>query len=152
MKLVMAISADWFIAQSESDDMRWTGPSDKAAFKVLTGVGHEPLAVSWKTKQCMPDTLPGRDLYVLSTQRGRGDGDLVDYHSAYPDGWLIGGQTLAMVAKARGLLDEVHICQSSRRLKGGIPFNTALIEGLTIRLTTNLGVGLDNVVTVRVYR
>ena len=39
---------------------------------------------------------------------------LVEFANGYPDGWLLGGPTLAMAALEMDLLSEVHICRSSR--------------------------------------
>jgi len=156
MRLVMAVSADDYVARSDRDDMRWTGPADKAVFRILTSVGYAPLAVSWKTSLLMPDLLPGRDLFKIS-RSGVGDGTLEEYHDAYPDGWLLGGQTLSLAATGFGLITEVHLCKSSVVLTQGIRFDTNLLVGLTARMATEVEILMRppdefNTSRVTVYR
>lgn len=148
MKLIMAVSADGFVARMGEDDMRWTGSLDKAVFRLLTGVGTEPLAVGRRTRALMPSYLPGREIYVLSSSGGiLADGTLANYHDRYPDGWLIGGQTVAVEAREQDLLSEVHLCRSTRFIWDGVPMSPVLTAGMTLRMST-LVVDLN----VEVYR
>ncbi|UFK26695.1 dihydrofolate reductase [Roseobacter phage RDJL6] len=109
MKLVMAVSADGYLAREKNDKMNWLGATDKAVFRILTGVGGH-CATSAKTAECMPKTLQGRDLTVLSTKGMT----LKTFAEWKPDGWLLGGPSLALQALELDLLTEVHICRSNR--------------------------------------
>lgn len=106
----MAVSADGFLARERGDRMDWLGATDKAVFRILTGVGGV-CAVGSVTAECMPRRLHGRELVVLS----RGGVTLDEFHATHPDGWLLGGPTLAMAALGREMLNEVHVCRSDRR-------------------------------------
>lgn len=143
MKLVMAVSADGYVARDGNDDMSWTGHLDKAVFRILTSVGPEPLAVGRRTKIIMPRTLPGRNMFTISSS-GLGDGSLDEYYNRYRDGWLIGGQTVALAAKERGMISEVHLCRTGAVLEGGIPFDKRLLLDMTLRLATNIYKELGN--------
>jgi len=109
MKLIMAISQDNCVARSPQDDMSWLGASDKAAFRLLTGVGGV-LGVSARTANFMPPKLTGRKLVVLSHHTM----DLTTFHTRHPDAWLLGGQTLALSALELGFVTEAHLCRSTR--------------------------------------
>jgi len=112
MRLVMAVSKDGYIARGPEDDMSWLGATDKAVFRILTGVGHRQMAVGRRSAKSMPFKLEGRVLNVLS---GRSDGKKLDeFYAKYPDAWLLGGQTLALIALEAGYVDEVHLCRSDR--------------------------------------
>lgn len=131
MKLIMAVSADGYVARKKGDDMSWTGPSDKAAFRLLTCVGGTPtstfigpicastLACGPKTYELVPKTLAGRRLMRLSSRPRSTDpedlNDLAWYNRHYPTGWLIGGQTIALAALEQDLVDQAFICASGRR-------------------------------------
>lgn len=106
----MAISKDGYVARARHDNMRWLGATDKAVFRVLTGVDAR-LGVSARTAQCMPPTLEGRSLIQLSTKGMT----LEAFHTQWGrDTWLIGGQTLCMLALDAGYVQEVHLCRSDR--------------------------------------
>lgn len=110
MKLIMAVSKDGFVARGSDDDMTWTGPIDKAVFKLLTSTS-DVLAVSAKTLQYMPNTLPGRGkLYALSTDPRRGIA-LEDFAGMFPDAWLLGGQELGLYAMKNGFVNKAYICR-----------------------------------------
>jgi len=114
MRLIMAVSADGIVAKGEDDTMDWLGPTDKKVFRILTSVGG-PLGVSRKTAKVMPKTLKGRKLITISGSRGAPLVSLDTFRSYYgASGWLLGGQTLAMVALETNALDEVHLCRSER--------------------------------------
>lgn len=111
MKLIMAVSGDGFVAKGPDDDMSWTGPIDKAVFKLLTSTS-DVLAVSAKSLEFMPKELPGRGrLYGLSTDPRKGV-QLEDFAAMFPDAWLLGGQELALYAMKNGFVDKAYICRA----------------------------------------
>lgn len=111
MNLIMAISRNGYVARSASDDMSWTGPIDKAVFKLLTST-HPVLAVSAKTLEYMPKSLPGRGkLYALSTDPRKGV-SLEDMTRFAPDAWLLGGQELALYALKNGFVTKAYLCRA----------------------------------------
>ena len=111
MKLIMAVSGNGFVAKGPDDDMSWTGPTDKAVFKLLTSTS-DVLAVSAKSLESMPEQLPGRGkLYGLSTDSRRGV-SLEDFAAMFPDAWLLGGQELALYAMKNGFVDKAYICRA----------------------------------------
>jgi dihydrofolate reductase len=128
MKLIMAVSADGYVARSDHDDMRWLGADDKALFRVLTSVGGECF-VGARSYALMPQHLVGRTVRPLS--RGSGGTPLEHLrYEAFSGSWLLGGQEVAL--KALGitvvdshiswvhpatyvpLIQEVHLCRSAR--------------------------------------
>ncbi len=111
MKLMLAVSGNGYVAAGEDDDMSWTGPIDKAVFKLLTSTS-DILAVSAKTLEYMPKELPGRGkLYGLSTNPSRGV-PLEDFAAMFPDAWLLGGQELALYAMKNGFVNKAYICRA----------------------------------------
>ena len=111
MKLIMAVSGDGFVAKGPDDDMSWTGPIDKAVFKLLTSTS-DVLAVSAKSLEMMPKQLPGRGrIYALSTDPRRGI-QLEDFAAMFPDAWLLGGQDLALYAMKNGFVDKAYLCRA----------------------------------------
>jgi len=110
VKLIMAVSKDGFVARGEDDDMSWTGPIDKAVFRLLTSTS-DVLAVSAKTLQYMPKERPGRGkLYALSTDPRRGVA-LEDLAPIAPDAWLLGGQELGIYAMKNGFVNKAYLCR-----------------------------------------
>lgn len=157
MRLAMAVSADGYLARGPEDDMRWLGPWDKAAFRILTGVGGV-LGVSRRSRRLMPETLQGREVLSLSSGGlGQEDGQfswgtVSDFGRIFPDGWLLGGPTLALHALEARMVREVHLCRSERRAfpEGVAPSTTAdpygdfltpFLEGRgwSIRMKTRVG-------------
>jgi len=118
LRLVMAVSADGFVARGPKDTMDWTGHNDKRAFRLLTSVG-SVLGVGRATAEVMPDHLPGRTLHVLSNRPGLGM-SIGAFAFKYPGAWLIGGQTVAMEGLMNGLVTEVHICRNPAHLGSGV--------------------------------
>lgn len=110
LRLVMAVSRDGYLSRCKGDTMEWLGPTDKAVFRILTGVGGV-CGVGSGTAPHMPNELPGRALVVLS----RSGTTLGDFAERHPGAWLLGGPTLAAAALEQDLLDEVHLCRSDRR-------------------------------------
>lgn len=118
MKLIMAVSKDGYVARERDDDMSWTGPFDKAVFRLLTMVGGE-MACGPKTYELMPKDFGGRTLHRLSTRPRaylQGVRDLHWFQANHPDGWLLGGQLIALNAIEMGLVDEAFVCMSDRRV------------------------------------
>lgn len=136
LKLVMAVSKDGFVSLGPNDDMLWTGPDDKRAFRLLTSVGGV-LGAGRRTFEQLP-RLKGRRVICLSTRKGFvekaearearqhpfSDGpvsedasyeramSLGQFAHQHPTGWLIGGQTVALEALSVGLVDQVFLCRA----------------------------------------
>lgn len=133
LKLIMAVSADGYLARGPSDDMAWTGGADKAVFRLLTSVGAD-CAAGRRTWEQMPD-LPHRRLVPLTRQEGRlvhkaSDATgarpelsmcLGSFAHAHPNGWLLGGPSVAYEALDVGLVDQVYLCRSPAVLHGEQP-------------------------------
>ena len=115
MKLVMAISADGFVAKNDHDTMEWLGHTDKKVFRILTGVGGI-CAAGRVTADILPH-LGARRVIRLTR-----DGMTLDHVAGlYPNAWLLGGQIAAINAFLRGYIQEVHLCRSMVKIKTGIP-------------------------------
>ncbi len=112
LKIVMAVSRDGYMSREYGDTMKWLGPTDKAVFRILTGVGGE-IAVGRHTAEHMPNLLEGRNLHVLS-RAGIAGSTLRRFVAEHPGGWLAGGPTLALIALQEDYVDEVHLCRSDR--------------------------------------
>lgn len=140
-KLLLAVSADGFLARGPDDDMKWTTHTDKAVFRLLTLTADWPLLVSRKTAALMP-TLPRRRIQLLSTQPQQG-ATLVEMSWAFRDAWLIGGPTVALEAVRANLVSQAVICHSPVNLGEGIPFkpleDALLLAGGTDASTFALG-------------
>jgi len=110
MKLIMACSADGYLAKSSKDDMRWTEGDDKKVFKLLT-MG-ETMGAGSNTYELMKDLkLPGRGLTKISRYDGI---SLEDF--AARNKTLIGGATIARAAFNRNMIDIAYICRSYKLL------------------------------------
>lgn len=146
LKVLMAVSADGYVARGEDDDMSWTGSEDKKVFRLLTHVGTDPIGVGAKTFRQMPP-LKGRQLQPISRKRtffiehAPLPNPLVDgwpettsvrrymiqsktleqFFRENLSAWLIGGQTLALSAVRQGLVDQVFLCHNRAMLFGGVP-------------------------------
>jgi len=126
MRLVMAVSADGYVARGLDDDMRWAGRADKQAFRLLTSVGGVCAAGS-TTFGLMPG-LQGRRLVQLTRRAPQGfdqlDGarsmTLSQFAYAHPNGWLLGGQTVALEALDGMMLDEVFLVRNRTSLGSGV--------------------------------
>lgn len=53
MNLLLAVSKDGFLCKGPDDDMKWTGPLDKFAFKLLTMSSDQPLLAGSTTYNMM---------------------------------------------------------------------------------------------------
>lgn len=122
MKLIMAVSKDGYVSREPDDDMSWTGSMDKAIFRLLTSVGGE-IACGSRTYELMKNlALPGRRVHRLSSRpvqpydpEGPVYRDLAWFQRTHPNGWLIGGQSIAINALQMGLVEEAYVCQSERK-------------------------------------
>ena len=112
MRIILGTSFDGYVARRVGDDMCWLGRTDKSIFRMLTNVGGT-LGASCPTADTMPTELPGRKLIRLSSNHERGDMDLLTFHNHYPDGWLVGGPELCLVALRYGLVSQAFMCRSS---------------------------------------
>lgn len=120
MKLLMAISADGFVARGPDDDMRWLGPTDKGVFKLLTTQTDPSILVrSRRTELAMPRVLNARK--IISVTRKHGGVSLEKAHANWPDAWMVGGQELATVAIKAGMIGTAFLCHSPRYCFDGIP-------------------------------
>ncbi len=137
----MAVSADNFVARGDDDRMSWTGPSDKAVFKLLTIVGGERLCAGRKTYEVMP-ALFGREVVALSQDRQRGQ-DLREFAAHNPFAWLIGGQTVALEALRLKLLDEVVLVGNQTKLNRGVRLDTRISN--FGRMATNFPIRIGDV-------
>lgn len=116
MRLLLASSADGYLAKGPEDDMKWTGPIDKAVFRLLTlSNGSDILLAGSRTFDQMPK-LPGRAMRRIS----RDDLTLEAAKVAYPGAWLIGGPTVARAALELGLVSRAFICVAPVELGGGM--------------------------------
>jgi len=122
MRLLMAVSKDGYVARRKDDDMSWTGPFDKAVFRLLSHVGGE-LGCGSRTYDLLPHRLKGRNIHRLSQQpvppqAATPASPLVQnlswFAETYTGGWLIGGLHIAVNALQMDLVDEAFICQSDR--------------------------------------
>lgn len=139
LKLILAVSADGFLATGPDDDMRWTGKTDKRVFRLLTSVG-AVCGAGRTTWEQMPK-LPGRRLVPLSrtaeksairlspASSGMPADDSIQIEECmtlgrfahlHPEGWLIGGPTVAMEALGIGLVDQAFLCRSTSYIHGGM--------------------------------
>ena len=139
LKVVLARSEDGYLAKGPVDDMRWTGPTDKAVFKLLTLVGGT-VAVGRCTASCMPSRLPGRELLTVTrTPDGPGEVTLEQLASKKPGAWLAGGLTVVLAALELDLVDELFLVTvKGVNLGGGIPCHPQLGRRLS-------SAGLDGV-------
>ena len=120
----MAVSRDGFVATGPEDPMHWTGPLDKAVFKLLTLCSRDPLAAGHPTASLLPP-LAGRSVVPLSRDPSKGV-PLLSFARRHPDAWLLGGQTVALEAVREGLLDELCLCHVPVLLLAGVPLCSAL--------------------------
>lgn len=150
MRLLMAISADGFVAKSDHDSMAWLGSLDKHIFRILSAVGGV-CGIGQKTMACITTPLPwpGRTLIPLSSHGGT---TLTELYHDHPDAWLLGGQTLALRAFEFGYLSEVHLCRSTIKIGSGIrELLTSHLRSPCV-LTVFKGVAEEPSVVVETYR
>ena len=117
MRVLLAISADDYLARGPDDDMKWTGRADKQTFRLLTSIDTDtPLLAGSVTARLMP-ALPGRK--VLGISRGS-HLTLEKAFECFPQAWLIGGLTVVLAALDAGMVDKVYLSRSPETLGGGI--------------------------------
>lgn len=118
MKLLLASSADGYLARGLEDDMKWTGKTDKAIFRLLTlSNDNDVLLAGSRTFDQMP-VLPGRRIERLS--RGPNGISLAEADARWPSAWLIGGPEVSVAALRLGLVTRAFICVSPTELHDGI--------------------------------
>lgn len=118
MRLLLASSADGYLARGPEDDMKWTSPIDKAVFRLLTiSNADDVLLAGSRTFDQMP-RLAGRRMERLS--RGPKGLGLSEAASRWPSAWLIGGPEVAVAALRLGLISRAFICVSPVELREGI--------------------------------
>lgn len=146
LRLIMAISADGFIARGPDDSMNWLGQTDKGIFKLLTTQESPSVLIrSRRTELAMPSVLAGRTFVTVSR---RGIMTLDDAAKAYPSAWLVGGQELAIEGIKNGHVRSAFLCISARYCFDGIQSKlkeTLLANGLKLILETQIN-------DVRVHR
>lgn len=117
MKAILAVSVEGMVANSDRDDMTWTGSDDKAIFRMLTSVGGV-LGCSHRTRLLMPPSLKGRTLLTLSRNPQKVDHvlpqmrDLAWFKRTFQNPWLIGGQAIVAEAVKHNMLGQAFICKS----------------------------------------
>jgi len=120
LNLLMAVSSDGMVCRGPSDDMRWTGRTDKALFRALTLP--DQVLLAGRTTAAMLPKLPGRTVVPISRDPGQGL-DLAVAAQRYPGAWLIGGPTVAQEALGLGLVRLVYECRGlSVTLEAGVPW------------------------------
>jgi dihydrofolate reductase len=104
--------------------MRWTTPTDKSIFRLLTLLSDQPLLAGRTTAEQLP-MLADRNVVPLSRQGLT----LQDAATQFPGAWLIGGPTVAYEALKLGLVTQVVLCRNPHELHGGIS-----IDQIALRL------------------
>lgn len=143
LRVLMAVSADGFVARGPDDDMRWTGPDDKQLFRSLTQVGGA-LGMGRVTYDLCAEKLRtyGRRTVCLSSRPGHGMG-LGEFAFSHPGAWLIGGQTVVKEAIRIGLVDEVHLVENPNELGHGVRLDLPVYDehlwGFDAKLHLNWG-------------
>lgn len=126
----MAVSADGFVARGPDDDMSWTGRADKALFRAQTegctlGAGTTtfrqlpplPNRRVVQITRSVPDRLfEAAPLLAIMEDRMV----LGDFYRAFPDGWLVGGQTVLLSAIMRGFVDRVLLSHVRAEVGSGV--------------------------------
>lgn len=129
LRAIMAVSADGFVCTGEDDDMRWTGKADKRLFREQTeGCAIGAGTTTWQSMRGLK--LPGRTLVRITREPGdlASSGGLTEelemtlggFAEHYPDGWLIGGQTVLLSAIQEGFVDRVVLSHVEAELGEGV--------------------------------
>lgn len=119
MKLILAVSRDGFVARGPTDDMTWTGPLDKFAFKLLTLSDGQPLYAGRVTFESLPP-LKGRTVRRISRDGREGSSSLEQAWTNGEEAWLIGGPSIAEAALHAGYVNRVFLCVVPEDLGSGI--------------------------------
>lgn len=120
MRLLLAVSKSGALASGPDDDMKWTGPMDKAIFRLLTSVDRV-CAVGSVTRKTMPAHLDHRDLWTITRAPPQAlkkeislDSVIRWDHNCGNRLWLLGGPTLAYICLAKGVVNEVHLVTNTQ--------------------------------------
>ncbi|ATS92226.1 dihydrofolate reductase [Xanthomonas phage Bosa] len=124
MRLLLASSIDGYLASGADDDMRWTGKTDKAIFRLLTMSNATDVLLAGSTTFDQMPRLPNRSMVRITREPdaenlGLGK-SLGQAHLDHPDGWLIGGPTLALAALRLGYVTRAFITVVPTELRGGM--------------------------------
>ena len=148
LQQVLAVSADGYVAKGPDDDMRWTGPADKAVFRMLTFTGNAKLGVSRRTGAMMPG-LPGREVVTITRDpRTKNEMTLEQFARHNHKGWLIGGQELCMAAMNASLLSDLWVVRNDRALGPELDYRKE--PGIRFALDDILKQGYEKAMTTRV--
>lgn len=129
LRAIMAVSADGFVCRDDRDDMQWTGAADKRLFREQTaGCAIGAGTTTWRAMRGL--NLPDRTLVRITRTPGdlasseglteELDMTLGGFAEHYPDGWLIGGQTVLLSAIREGLVDRVLLSHVTAELGEGV--------------------------------
>ncbi len=131
LRAIMAVSADGLVSCGPDDDMSWTGSADKQLFRAQTEGC--VLGAGTTTFNQLPH-LPGRRVVQITRsvpERRMESAPLLaimedrmvlgDFYRAFPDGWLIGGQTVLLSAIMRGFVDRVILSHVQAEIGKGTP-------------------------------
>lgn len=135
LRAIMAVSADGFVCRGPEDDMRWTGSADKRLFREQTaGCAIGAGTTTWETMRGL--SLPDRTLvHITREPRDLWSGGpteelemtLGGFAEHYPDGWLIGGQTVLLSAIREGFVDRVLLSHVETELGDGVRDEVSLL-------------------------
>ncbi len=128
LRVLMAVSADGYVAKGSDDDMSWTGLDDKQLFRSLT-VSGGVLGMGRTTYDLCGEKLRtfGRRTVCLSSRPGHGIG-LGAFAFSHPGAWLVGGLTVVREAVRLDLVDEVHLIENPNELGHGVPMDLPVYE------------------------
>ncbi|UGL62769.1 putative dihydrofolate reductase [Xanthomonas phage FMYAK-P1] len=124
MRLLLASSIDGYLASGADDDMRWTGKTDKAIFRLLTMSNANDVLLAGSTTFDQMPRLPNRSMVRITREPdaenlGLGK-SLGQAQLDHPDAWLIGGPTLALAALRLGYVTRAFITVVPTELGGGM--------------------------------
>lgn len=102
VSIIVAVDEDWGIAKDGK--IPWKSKEDMAFFKAMTtGFGNNAVVMGRKTMQSLPNgSLPNRENFVMSRQKGLGSIDDPRELMGFDDVWIIGGaQVYSQALKER---------------------------------------------------
>ena len=111
LNLIMAISADHFVAKGPKDKMRWTSITDKRVFQLLTSVGGF-LGAGRRTF----DLLPALECRTIKCLSQNSFWTVNNFALSFPGSWLIGGQEVAGL----GGFPALGVLEPWRTIRAGI--------------------------------
>ena len=124
MRLIMAISGDGYLAKGPLDNMSWSGPTDKALFKLLTLSGPRTLLAGSGTYAILPRLHNRRIIQLTQNTRNRPDAMTLGEAAAQFPGLaadLIGGPTIASAAIRAGLVHTAVFIHVKAEIQKGWP-------------------------------